>query len=137
MRTTIRTASMNGADAGSAAHAAEEWSARVASITADDFAALMDPTDHSMALMFERFYVERLHTSPGVPSVKSWNGLVWEGDGTQGRRRDAAIETVETLIAAADSIPIPAGSSPPDWTATRPRTSTTTKLNSGGLCAAS
>lgn len=73
----------------------------------NDFSALLDPTDHSMALMFERFYTGRLHTSPQY-AVKSWNGLVWEDDATQGRHRDLAIETVQTLMAAADTIPLPA-----------------------------
>jgi putative DNA primase/helicase len=104
---TPSTATTNGS-AVAPSTAAQQWAGRVASITVEDFPALLDPTDHSMALMFERFYERRLHTSPQY-GVKSWNGLVWENDATQGRHRDLAIDTVETLMAAADMIPIPPG----------------------------
>jgi putative DNA primase/helicase len=90
----------------SAVRDAERWAARVASITAQDIPALLDPTDHLMAVMFERFFAERIHTSPQY-GVKSWNELVWVDDATHGRHRDFAIETVQTLMAAADTIPIP------------------------------
>jgi putative DNA primase/helicase len=40
--------------------------------------------------------------------VKSWDGLVWEDDSTHGRHRELAIDTVQTLMAATDTIPIPA-----------------------------
>lgn len=104
--TTTRT-STNGTGVATAVHEAEQWAARVARITPNDLSALLDPTDHWMALMFERFYTGWLHTSPQY-AVKSWNGLVWEDDATHGRHRDLAIETVQTLMAAADTIPIPA-----------------------------
>src|SRR6185369_2348662 len=58
---------------------AEAWAARVSRITAEDLAALLDPTDHTMALFFERFYAVCLHTSPQY-GAKSWSGHVWEDD---------------------------------------------------------
>jgi putative DNA primase/helicase len=107
--TTIATAglSMNGHSADATVRDAEQWAARVASLTADDPPLLLDPTDHSMAVMFERFYAGALHTSPQY-GVKSWNGLIWEDDSTHGRHRELAVDTVLTLMAAADTIPIPA-----------------------------
>jgi len=107
MTRTATRIDLSGNGAGQAVIDAERWAARVAQITPDDLSILLDPTDHTMALLFERFFVGELHTSPQY-GVRAWTGLVWADDGVYGRLRDAAIATVQILMAAADTLPIPA-----------------------------
>ena len=86
---------------------AERWSANVASVTMDDIEALLAPTDHSMALLYERFFRDQIHSSPQY-GVRTWGGRLWDQDSTLGRHRDWAVESIETLMAAALRVPIPA-----------------------------
>jgi putative DNA primase/helicase len=86
---------------------AERWATNVASLTVDDLETLLSPTDHAMALMFERFFRGRVYSSPEY-GVRTWGGLVWDQDSINGRHRDWAVETIETLMAAAGRVPIPA-----------------------------
>jgi putative DNA primase/helicase len=85
---------------------AAQWAARVGSVAGEDLPVLLDPTDHTLARLFERFAAGTLHSSPQY-GIKSWSGQVWEDDSTHGRHRDLAIETIQILMASADTIPIP------------------------------
>jgi len=75
-------------------------------------AALLDPTDHSMAVFYERLAAGTLHASPQY-GVRAWNGLYWQDDSSLGLHRDLALETVHALMDTATTILIPAAMTAP------------------------
>jgi putative DNA primase/helicase len=76
-------------------------------VTSEDLDALLDPTDHSMAVFFERYTAGHCATSPEY-GTRCWDGRVWRPDSTRGLHRAWAIETVHALMDAAETIPLPA-----------------------------
>jgi putative DNA primase/helicase len=87
---------------------AEQWARRIRSFSSEDVPTLLAPTDHTMALLLERFHTGMVHTSPQY-GAKTWSGLTWEDDAVRGRLREWALAVVQIAQAAADTIPIPDG----------------------------
>jgi putative DNA primase/helicase len=89
----------------------EEWAAHLASITEDDVATLMVPTDVAMAKFFVEWFGPHFRFSPQDvgDGWRYWSGSIWASDFAAGRHVAFGVLTVEILLAAADVLPIPEG----------------------------